>query len=125
MQQYAAFDVPLAAVELLVDFMDISMHRPLFDPLTANSSLAALLQQFGFVLTLAQPTTVHCGIIVTPAADSITACISALQRYQAAWIACYLPVALNRKQNYLVRLLSAQQGVTLLKWKQHRWIILG
>ena len=124
-QQYAAFDVPLAAVELLVDFMDISMHRPLFDPLTANSSLAALLQQFGFMLTLAQPTTVHCGIIVTPAADSITACISALQRYQAAWIACYLPVALNRKQNYLVRLLSAQQGVTLLRWKQHRWIILG
>jgi hypothetical protein len=124
-QQLTAAAVPAQAIELLVDFMQSSLELPLYDPLTFSQSTAAALQSYGLQLSLSQPHSGCVGMIVSPAADSLTACLSALKQLRFKWAACYLAQGLNKQQKYLVQLISVQRGSTLVMRKQHRWLVLG
>eukprot|EP00878_Enallax_costatus_P017752 GHUV01018652.1.p1 GENE.GHUV01018652.1~~GHUV01018652.1.p1 ORF type:complete len:228 (-),score=105.09 GHUV01018652.1:239-922(-) len=121
----AAADVPAAAVELLVEFMQDSLSTKLVDPCTSDQSLAAALQQHGHQLHLTAATSSTDGVIVAPTAATLTTCLSALRHVKAAWLACYLPSGLSSEQQYLAQLLSAQRGSTLLRCGRHSWLVIG
>jgi hypothetical protein len=117
--------VPLDAVELLVEYMQDNLNRPLHDHITQNPSIIMGMQQLGYTVSPAPPTAAFYGLIAAPTAEAVTACLTAFKQRKAAWIACYISGALSTEQKRLLGIISAHCGKAVLMQRKHRWFILG